>query len=205
MWCVVRAINTCCGTLPLLSILVRSPPTFPPYLTNIGLYFPPSSFRYSYAPPTITSLSPGTGPTSGFGADGQPILVTIRGSNFGKVNMLYIIYVIMVNMIGYVIWVTNTFGSYFGKTGSYVCYVIWFTNTFGSYLVCYFGFWEDREHSSGGENHATREDPPLTRRDQRRTAAYGRNSRGRGRRRRSWGINGTSKIHYTFSVAKHVH
>ena len=118
MWCVVRAINTCCGTLPLLSILVRSPPTFPPYLTNIGLYFPPSSFRYSYAPPTITSLSPGTGPTSGFGADGQPILVTIRGSNFGKVNMLYIIYVIMVNMIGYVIWFTNTFGSYFGKTGS---------------------------------------------------------------------------------------
>ena len=184
MWCVVRAINTCCGTLPLLSILVRSPPTFPPYLTNIGLYVPPSSFRYSYAPPTITSLSPGTGPTSGFGADGQPILVTIRGSNFGKVNMLYIIYVIMVNMIGYVIWVTNTFGSYF---------------------VCYFGFWEDREHSSGGENHATREDPSFTRRDQRRTAAYGRNSRGRGRRRRSWGINGTSKIHYTFSVAKHVH
>jgi hypothetical protein len=184
MWYSLCATNTCCGTLPLLPILVRSPPTFPPYLTNIGLYFPPSSFRYSYAPPTITSLSPGTGPTSGFGADGQPILVTIRGSNFGKVNMVYIIYVIMGNMIGY---------------------VIWFTNTFGSYFVCYFGFWEDREHGSGGENHATREDPPLTRRDQRRTTAYGRNSRGRGRRRRSWGINGTSKIHYIFSVAKHVH
>ena len=39
---------------------------------------------YSYAPPTLTSISPTSGSTSGLDTSGQPVVVTIVGSNFGR-------------------------------------------------------------------------------------------------------------------------
>ena len=40
--------------------------------------------KYSYLPPTVSDLAPRTGSTSGLGVDGQKILVTVTGSNFGR-------------------------------------------------------------------------------------------------------------------------
>ena len=39
---------------------------------------------YSYARPTVTSISPNDGLTSGLDNNGQPVVVTIIGSNFGR-------------------------------------------------------------------------------------------------------------------------
>jgi hypothetical protein len=40
--------------------------------------------KYSYQPPTVSDLAPRTGSTSGLGVDGQRVLVTVTGSNFGR-------------------------------------------------------------------------------------------------------------------------
>ena len=43
---------------------------------------------YSYAPPSVLSLAPATGPTSGLSADGSNITVTLLGVNLGRAGSL---------------------------------------------------------------------------------------------------------------------
>ena len=39
---------------------------------------------YSYAAPSVTSISPNKGSTSGLDKRGQPVLMTLVGTNFGR-------------------------------------------------------------------------------------------------------------------------
>ena len=43
---------------------------------------------YSYAPPSVLSVSPASGPTSGLNADGSNITVTVLGANLGRAGAL---------------------------------------------------------------------------------------------------------------------
>jgi hypothetical protein len=55
-----------------------------PVVVKISEQLSAADVKYTYAPATISSISPSTGPTSGLRLSGESINVTIVGTNFGR-------------------------------------------------------------------------------------------------------------------------
>jgi hypothetical protein len=59
-----------------------------PVIVKISEQLSAADVKYTYAPATISSISPSTGPTSGLRLSGASINVTIVGTNFGRVGFV---------------------------------------------------------------------------------------------------------------------
>eukprot|EP00947_MAST-08B_sp_MAST-8B-sp1_P000313 g313.t1 len=79
--------DSSCGTLDVVGhswVIMQSPPGYGKDLDLvIQVGNQKVSVKYSYQPPTVASLSPLRGPTSGLTLAGQPIVMTVIGTNFG--------------------------------------------------------------------------------------------------------------------------